>query len=222
MASTLQTAPAPPIDALDFLRLGDGLSDEERLIRDNVRAFVREQLIPKVREWFEQGELPRELAGQLGALGVLGMHLEGYGCAGASATVVRDRLPGARGRRLGPALVRLGPGLAGDVRDLALRLGGAEAGLAAADGRRRGDRLLRPDRARCRLRPRRDAHHRQARGRRLGAQRHEDVDHERLARGRGGRLGAHRRRASAASSSRATRPASRRRTSTRRCRCARR
>jgi glutaryl-CoA dehydrogenase len=86
MASTLQTALAPPIDALDFLRLGDGLSDEEILIRDNVRAFVREQLIPNVPEWFEQGLLPRELAGQLGALGVLGMHLEGYGCAGASAT----------------------------------------------------------------------------------------------------------------------------------------
>jgi glutaryl-CoA dehydrogenase len=86
MASTLQTAPAPPIDALDFLRIGDGLSDEERLIRDNVRAFVRDQLIPNVGEWFEQGGLPRELAGQLGTLGVLGMHLEGYDCAGASAT----------------------------------------------------------------------------------------------------------------------------------------
>jgi glutaryl-CoA dehydrogenase len=86
MSSTLQTAPAPPIDALDFLRLGDGLSDEERLIRDSVRAFVREQLIPKVGDWFEQGLLPRELAGQLGDLGVLGMHLDGYGCAGASAT----------------------------------------------------------------------------------------------------------------------------------------
>jgi glutaryl-CoA dehydrogenase len=86
MTSTLQTAPAPPIDALDFLRLGDGLSDEERMIRDNVRAFVRERLIPQVGDWFEQGKLPRELAGELGALGVLGMHLEGYGCAGASAT----------------------------------------------------------------------------------------------------------------------------------------
>jgi len=86
MTSTLQTAPAPPIDALDFLRLGDGLSDEERMIRDNVRAFVREQLLPHVGDWFEQGMLPRELAGQLGELGVLGMHLDGYGCAGASAT----------------------------------------------------------------------------------------------------------------------------------------
>src|SRR5215218_2386678 len=86
MASILQTAAAPPIDALDFLRLADGLSDEERLIRDNVRAYVREQLIPQVGDWFERGLLPRELAGQLGDLGVLGMHLEGYGCAGASAT----------------------------------------------------------------------------------------------------------------------------------------
>jgi glutaryl-CoA dehydrogenase len=86
MSSTLQTAPAPPIDALDFLRLGDGLSDEERMIRDNVRSFVREQLLPQVGDWFEQGLLPRELAGQLGDLGVLGMHLDGYGCAGASAT----------------------------------------------------------------------------------------------------------------------------------------
>jgi glutaryl-CoA dehydrogenase len=86
MSSTLQTAPAPPIDALDFLRLGDGLSDEERLIRDSVRAFVRERLIPRVGDWFERGLLPRELGGELGALGVLGMQLEGYGCAVASAT----------------------------------------------------------------------------------------------------------------------------------------
>ena len=86
MTTTVQTAPAPPIDAHDFLRLGDGLSDEERMIRDNVRAFVRERLLPRVGDWFEEGRLPRELAGELGALGVLGMHLEGYGCAGASAT----------------------------------------------------------------------------------------------------------------------------------------
>jgi glutaryl-CoA dehydrogenase len=84
MTTTL--APAPPIDAYDFLRLGDGLSDEERMIRDNVRAFVRERLLPRVGDWFEEGRLPRELAGELGALGVLGMHLECYGCAGASAT----------------------------------------------------------------------------------------------------------------------------------------
>ena len=123
------------------------------MIRDNVRAFVRERLLPHVGDWFEQGMLPRELAPELGKLGVLGMHLEGYGCAGASATAYGIVCQELEAGDSGPALVRLRPGLARDVRDLALRLGGAEAGVAAADGRGRGDRLLRPDRARRRLGP---------------------------------------------------------------------
>jgi glutaryl-CoA dehydrogenase len=63
--------------ALDAL-----LSDEERLIRDTVRTFVAEQVTPYVGDWFEAGTIPPEL----GRLGLLGMHLKGYGCAGASAT----------------------------------------------------------------------------------------------------------------------------------------
>src|SRR4051812_46699943 len=56
-------------------------------MRDSVRAFVAGEVVPHVGDWFEAGEVPvRELAPALGALGVLGMHLEGYGCAGASAT----------------------------------------------------------------------------------------------------------------------------------------
>ena len=56
------------------------------MIRDTVRAYVREQLLPDVADWFEAGTLPsRELARGLGELGLLGMHLEGYGCAGSSA-----------------------------------------------------------------------------------------------------------------------------------------
>ncbi len=70
----------------DFLAIDQMLSDEERDIRDTVRAFVRERVLPEVGEWFEQGRIPRELALELGRLNVLGMHLEGYGCAGASAT----------------------------------------------------------------------------------------------------------------------------------------
>jgi glutaryl-CoA dehydrogenase len=63
------------------------LSDEERDIRDTVRAFVADRVTPLVGGWFEAAEVPvGELARELGALGVLGMHLEGYGCAGASAT----------------------------------------------------------------------------------------------------------------------------------------
>ena len=85
MSSTVAAGSAlNPRDLLDTDWL---LSDEERMIRDNVRAFVREQIVPEVGEWFERGELPvRDLAREFGRLGLLGMHLEGYGCAGASAT----------------------------------------------------------------------------------------------------------------------------------------
>jgi glutaryl-CoA dehydrogenase len=76
----------PELRPQDFLDIDALLDDEERLIRDTVRRFVREQVIPHVGDWFEQGTIPRELARDLGALNVLGMHLEGYGCAGASAT----------------------------------------------------------------------------------------------------------------------------------------
>jgi len=70
----------------DFLDIDSLLSDEERDIRDLVRAFVADRVVPDVGDWFEAGTLPRELARELGALNMLGMHLEGYGCAGASAT----------------------------------------------------------------------------------------------------------------------------------------
>jgi len=62
------------------------LSDEERQIRDTVRSLVKRRIAPEVAGWYEAGELPaRELAQELGELGLLGMHLEGYGCAGTSA-----------------------------------------------------------------------------------------------------------------------------------------
>jgi glutaryl-CoA dehydrogenase len=70
----------------DFLAIDTMLSDEERDIRDTVRAFVRDRVVPNVGDWFESATIPRDLARELGALNVLGMHLEGYGCAGASAT----------------------------------------------------------------------------------------------------------------------------------------
>jgi glutaryl-CoA dehydrogenase len=81
------TTAAPSIRPSDYLALDALLSDEERDIRDTVRAFVRDKVAPNVGEWFEEGTVPvAELAPVLGKLGVLGMHLEGYGCAGASAT----------------------------------------------------------------------------------------------------------------------------------------
>jgi glutaryl-CoA dehydrogenase len=74
-----------PPDAVDFVDVAGLLSDEERLVRDTVRSYVRARILPAVAEWFEEGTLPRELARELGKLGLLGMHLDGYGCAGASA-----------------------------------------------------------------------------------------------------------------------------------------
>ncbi|MFD0851612.1 acyl-CoA dehydrogenase family protein, partial [Actinomadura adrarensis] len=71
---------------MDLLRVDDRLADEERLIRDTVRDFVAERIEGSVAGWFEAGTFPaRELGPELGKLGVLGMHLKGYGCAGTSA-----------------------------------------------------------------------------------------------------------------------------------------
>ncbi len=67
--------------ALDSL-----LSSEEIEIRDTVRAFGDKRIRPHIAEWFEDARIPaRELAKELGAVGVLGMHLDGYGCAGMSS-----------------------------------------------------------------------------------------------------------------------------------------
>ena len=70
----------------DFLSIDSTLPQEERDIRDTVRAFVRDRITPNVAEWFEAGRPPADLMPELGKLGVLGMHLDGYGCAGTSAT----------------------------------------------------------------------------------------------------------------------------------------
>jgi glutaryl-CoA dehydrogenase len=78
--------PATAIKPQDFLAIDSLLSDEEKMIRDTVRSFVADKVTPNVGEWFEEARIPRELASEIGKLGLLGMHLEGYGCAGASAT----------------------------------------------------------------------------------------------------------------------------------------
>jgi alkylation response protein AidB-like acyl-CoA dehydrogenase len=69
----------------DLLRVDDELADEERLVRDTVRKFAADQIMPNIADWFEAGTLPRELFPEIGKLGLLGMHLKGYGCAGMGA-----------------------------------------------------------------------------------------------------------------------------------------
>jgi glutaryl-CoA dehydrogenase len=73
-------------DPLDPLALDSLLSEEEVAIRDAVRRFVDERVVPDVGEWFERGEFPAEVRAGVAELGLLGMHLEGYGCLGANAT----------------------------------------------------------------------------------------------------------------------------------------
>jgi glutaryl-CoA dehydrogenase len=74
-------------DPHDFLAIDSLLSDEEILLRDTVRSYVEKEIIPHVGDWWEAGTIPHEqLARDFGELGMLGMHLEGYGCAGTSAT----------------------------------------------------------------------------------------------------------------------------------------
>lgn len=77
----------PPFDPADPLGIDDLLDAEDLAIRDTVRTWAAQSVLPYVAEWYEQGELPeiRELARELGSLGALGMSLSGYGCAGASA-----------------------------------------------------------------------------------------------------------------------------------------
>ena len=80
----MSRSPQAPFELYD---IDFQLTDEERAIRDTVRRYVDDRIRPDISQWFETGELPaRELAKEMGDLGLLGMHLEGYGCAGMSAT----------------------------------------------------------------------------------------------------------------------------------------
>jgi glutaryl-CoA dehydrogenase len=73
------------LDPRDFLALDALLDDEERTIRDTVRQFVRDRILPEIGDWFERAVLPKELVKEVAKLGLLGMHLEGYGLPGASS-----------------------------------------------------------------------------------------------------------------------------------------
>jgi glutaryl-CoA dehydrogenase len=83
MSEPLRPRPESPRDFLDTDSL---LADDERLLRDTVRRYVADRIVPQVGEWFDAGVFPHtEIAREVGALGLLGMHLDGYGCAGSSA-----------------------------------------------------------------------------------------------------------------------------------------
>ncbi|MFH8240136.1 acyl-CoA dehydrogenase family protein [Streptomyces sp. NPDC018321] len=77
----------PAFDPADPLGVDDLLEPEDLAVRDTVRDWAADRVLPHIADWYEKGELPgiRELARELGSIGALGMSLDGYGCAGASA-----------------------------------------------------------------------------------------------------------------------------------------
>ncbi|MFE6053786.1 acyl-CoA dehydrogenase family protein [Kitasatospora sp. NPDC056446] len=78
----MSTPLADPLDLIDFATL---LSEEERAIQATVAGFLADRVRPHLPEWFDNAHFARELAPEMGALGLLGMHLDGYGCAGTNA-----------------------------------------------------------------------------------------------------------------------------------------
>ncbi len=139
----------------DLLELDSLLTPEDIELRQTVRRFGEQRLRPHIADWFEAGEVPvRELASDLGKLGVLGMHLEGYGCGGSSATayglVCQELEAVDSGLR---SLVSVQGSLAMFAIHRARQRGAAQA-VAACDGHRRRHRLLRADRAGLRLQSR--------------------------------------------------------------------
>ena len=85
MADTIASRPVQMPSAIDLYNIDHLLSEEERMVRDTVRKFVQERVLPIIGEHFEAGTFPRELIPELASMGLLGMHLDGYGCAGLSA-----------------------------------------------------------------------------------------------------------------------------------------
>jgi glutaryl-CoA dehydrogenase len=72
-------------DPRDLLDVSGWLNEEELAIRDGVRRLVRSQVLPEIGTWYEREHFPRELVPEFAKMGLLGMHLDGYGCAGTSA-----------------------------------------------------------------------------------------------------------------------------------------
>ena len=151
-------------DPRDFLGLDALLDDEERLDpRHGAAASSPTKVLPQVGDWFEAGFFPRELGREMGAMGLLGMHLEGYGCSGTSQRGLRPGLlpswsTATRGTRSFVSVQ-------GSLSMFPIWAYGSEEQKQQwlpAYGGGRADRLLRPDRGRRRQRPVGDAHGGQA------------------------------------------------------------
>ena len=162
--------------ARDYLNLDSLFTAEELAQRDKVRAFVDERIRPNIARWYEDARFPREIATEFGDLGLLGMHLKGYGCPGRSA--VEYGLT-ALELEAGDSGLRTFVSVQGSLAMSAIYKHGSEEQKqqwlpGMANGR--ADRLLRADRADRRQRPGRDDDLRPPGRIGLGADRREAVD----------------------------------------------
>ena len=131
-AGAVTAAPTPISErARDYLNLDSLFTAEELAQRDKVRAFVDARIRPNIARWYEDAHFPREIATEFGDLGLLGHASQGVRLPRPQRRRVRPDGHGTGGRRLRPAHLRLGAGVAGDERDLQARVGGAEAAVAA-------------------------------------------------------------------------------------------
>ena len=180
---------------VDFLRLDELLSDEERMARDTVREFVSREFLPLIQKHVRQdGSFPMELVPRMAELGLFGANLQGYGCAGmnnvAYGLVMQELERGDSG-------LRSFASVQGSLVMYPIHSYGSDAQKerwlpALAVGPR--DRLLRADRARRRQPRLGHAHEGGAARRPLAPLRHQALDHERHARRRRRGVGRHRRR----------------------------
>ena len=123
------SAPQPP--ATDLYNIDSLLTEDERLVRDTVRHSSASATCPSSPSISRPEPSRRDLIPEIAELGLLGMHLDGYGCAGMNAVAYGLACQELEYGDSGAAQLRLGAGLAGDVPDLEVRLRGAEAALAA-------------------------------------------------------------------------------------------
>ncbi|HEX5701270.1 MAG TPA: acyl-CoA dehydrogenase family protein, partial [Rubrobacter sp.] len=72
-------------DPIDLLNIDAHLSEEEKDVRGRVRSFVQERIKPNIKAWYDAAVFPKKIVPEFAELGLLGMHLSGYGCAGKSA-----------------------------------------------------------------------------------------------------------------------------------------
>ena len=175
--------------ATDFYLLDERLTDDERAIRDRLRAFCDREVTPVINDYWERAEFPFELVPKIAELGLAGGVIDGYGCPGMSATAAGlvsmewARADGSIGTFFG---------VHSNLAMQTIHLLGSEEQRERwlpAMARARGDRRLRPDRARPRLRRGRAGDERAARRRRVRPRRRQEVDRQRVLRRRHDHLG---------------------------------